>query len=144
MTIVLRNVVVLDSNLVVSAFLNPESVASLALQIAVEHFDIAASHATLAELAGVLKRDKFDRYASKAERISRLEAYAQAVLVFDVQLEVLDCKNPKDNQFLALCTTAKAKVLVTGDKKDLLVMHPYQGTAVLGLRAFVEGFRDYL
>jgi putative PIN family toxin of toxin-antitoxin system len=136
--------VVLDSNLVVSAFLNPEGMASAALQVATEHFDMAASSATLAELADVLKRDKFDRYATKADRITRLEAYAQTVLVFDVQLEVTDCKDLKDNKFLALCTTAGAKALVTGDKKDLLVMHPYQSTAVLGLRAFVDGFAAYL
>ncbi len=139
-----RNTVVLDSNLVVSAFLNPEGMASAALQVAVEHFDVAASSYTLAELADVLKRDKFNRYASKTERIAKLEAYAQTVLVFDVQLQVLDCKDPKDNKFLALCTTAGAKVLVTGDKKDLLVMHPYQNTAVLGLREFVDGYKDYL
>jgi predicted nucleic acid-binding protein len=66
------------------------------------------------------------------------------VLVFDVQLEVNDCNDTKDNKFLALCTTAGAKALVTGDKKDLLVMHPYQNTAVLGLRAFVDGFAVYL
>lgn len=140
----MRHVVVLDSNLVVSAFLNPEGMASTALQVAVEHFDVAASSDTLAELADVLKRDKFNRYASKAERIARLEAYAQTVLVFDVQLQVLDCRDPKDNKFLALCTTARAKVLVTGDKKDLLVLHPYQNTAVLGPRAFVDGFKAYL
>ena len=105
---------------------------------------MAASSATLAELADVLKRDKLDRYASKADRITRLEAYAQTVLVFNVQIEVSDCKDPKDNKFLALCTTANAKALVTGDKKDLLVMHPYQNTAVLGLRAFVDGFKTYL
>ena len=134
----------LDSNLVVSAFVNPEGMASTALQLAVEHFDVAASRATLAELADVLKRDRFDRYCAKADRITRLEAYAQAVLVFDVQLEVSDCKDPKDNKFLALCTTAGAKVLVTGDKKDFLVMHPYQKTAVLRLRAFVDGFTAYL
>lgn len=140
----MRSVVVLDSNLVVSAFLNPEGIASTALQVAIEHFDVAASSATLAELADVLKRNKFDRYSAKADRITRLEAYAQAVLVFDVQLEVTDCKDPKDNKFLALCATAGAKALVTGDKKDLLVMHPYQNTAVLGLRVFVDGFKDYL
>ena len=135
---------VLDSNLVVSAFLNPEGMASAALQVAVANFDVAASSATLAELADVLKRDKFDRYATKADRITRLEAYAQTVLVFDVRLEVTDCKDPKDNKLLALCSTASAKALVTGDKKDLLVMHPYQNTAVLGLRAFVDGFTAYL
>ncbi len=134
----------LDSNLVVSAFLNPEGMASAALQVAVANFDVAASSATLAELADVLKRDKFDRYATKSDRITRLEAYAQTVLVFDVRLEVTDCKDPKDNKFLALCSTAGAKALVTGDKKDLLVMHPYQNTAVLGLRAFVDGFTAYL
>ena len=139
-----RNVVVLDSNLIVSAFLNPEGMASTALQVAVEHFDVAASNDTLAELAEVLKRDKFNRYASKAERIARLEAYAQTVLVFDVQLQVLDCRDLKDNKFLALCMTADAKVLVTGDKKDLLVMHPYKNTSVLGLRAFVDGFGKYV
>jgi uncharacterized protein len=136
--------VVLDSNLVVSAFLNPEGMASTALQVAVEHFDVAASSATLAELADVLKRDKFDRYSAKADRINRLQAYAQTVLVFDVQLEVSDCKDPKDNKFLALCTTANAKVLVTGDKKDLLVMHPYQSTAILSLPAFVDGYQEFL
>ena len=134
----------LDSNLVVSAFLNPEGMASTALQLAVEHFDVAASRATLAELADVLKRDKFDRYCAKVDRITRLEAYAQTVLVFDVQLEFTDCKDPKDNKFLALCTTAGAKALGTGDKKDLLVMHPDQNTAVLDLRAFVDGFTAYL
>ncbi len=139
-----RNKVVLDSNLVVSAFLNPDGMASAALQVAIEHFDVAASGDTLAELADVLKRDKFNRYASKIERIAKLEAYAQTVLVFDVQLQVLDCRDPKDNKFLALCTTANAKVLVTGDKKDLLVMHPYKTTAVLGLRAFVDGYGEYL
>ena len=61
-----------------------------------------------------------------------------------MQLEVTDCKDPKDNKFLALCITAGAKALVTGDKKDLLVMHLYQNTGVLGLRAFVNGFAAYL
>ena len=139
-----RNTVVLDSNLVVSAFLNPDGMASAALQVAIEHFDVAASSDTLAELADVLKREKFNRYASKIERVARLQAYAQTVLVFDVQLQVLDCRDPKDNKFLALCTTANAKVLVTGDKKDLLVMHPNKNTAVLGLRAFVDGYGKYL
>ena len=135
---------VLDSNLVVSAFLNPESMASKALQLAVEHFDVAASRETLAELADVLKRDKFDRYATKVDRITRLEAYAQTVLVFDVLADVTDCKDPKDNKFLALCITAGAKALVTCDTKDLLVMHPYQNTTVVGLRAFMDSFTAYL
>lgn len=139
----LRNVVVLDTNLVVSAFLNPAGTASNALEVALIHFDVAASAATLAELGDVLSRDKFNPYVSKSERIARFEAYAQSVLVFQVMLEVTHCKDPKDDKFLALCSVAQAKVLVTGDKKDLLVMHPYQATAVLGVRDFVDTFADY-
>ena len=30
------------------------------------------------------------------------------------------------------------------NKKHLPVMHPYQGTAVLGVQAFVDGFNDCL
>ena len=66
------------------------------------------------------------------------------MLVFDVVLEAADCKDPKDNKFVALCATANAKMLITGDKRDLLVMHPNRNTDVLGLRAFVDGFTAYL
>ena len=42
---------------------------------------------------------------------------------------VTDCRDPKDNKFLALAIDAGAKTIVTGDK-DLLVMHPYQGITI--------------
>lgn len=140
----LRSVVVFDSNLVVSAFLNPQGTAAQSLQIGLEHFDLACSKETLAELLDVLKRDKFDKYVSKAERAEKLETYALSVRFFDVSIDVTDCKDPKDNKFLALAITAKAKVLVSGDKRDLLSMHPYQGIAVVGLREFVDGFQQYV
>ena len=140
----LRSVVVFDSNLVVSAFLNPQGTAAQSFQIGLEHFDLACSKETLAELLDVLKRDKFDKYVSKAERAEKLETYALSVRFFDVRIDVTDCKDPKDNKFLALAITAKAKVLVSGDKRDLLSMHPYQGIAVVGLREFVDGFQQYV
>ena len=136
-----RSVVIFDSNLVVSAFLNPQGTAAQALQIGLEHFDLACSKETLAELLDVLKRDKFDKYSSKAERAEKLKTYAQSVRFFDVSIDIADCKDPKDNKFLALAITAQAKVLVSGYKRDLLSMHPYQGIAVVGLREFVDGFQ---
>ena len=136
----MRNVVVLDSNLIVSAFLNPKSVAAQALSIGLEHFSVACSKETFAELVDVLARDKFDKYVSKAARAALLELYAQSVLFFDAPVTVADCKDPKDNKFLALALVAEAKVFVSGDKKDLLVLNPYKGIEIIGLRAFVEGY----
>jgi putative PIN family toxin of toxin-antitoxin system len=136
----LRNIVVLDSNLVVSAFLNPRGAAAAALCIAIENFEVVCSKETFAELAEVLQRDKFDRYASKQERLARLQAYAQSVLFYNVPLNVTDCKDPKDNKFLALAVTTHAKALVSGDKKDLVSMNPYLGIPIIGVREFIETY----
>ncbi len=138
------NAIVLDSNLVVSAFLNPHSVAAQALAIGLENFSPVCSREIFAELVDVLALDKFDKYISKNARVALLDLYAQSVQFFDVPLAVTDCKDPKDNKFLALALAAQASVLVTGDKKDLLVMNPYQGVAIMGLREFVDGHARYL
>lgn len=140
----LRKTIILDSNLVVSAFLNPKGISAQALEIGIEHFELACSKETLAELLDVLKRDKFDKYLSKAERAERLEAYAQSVIFFNVLLAVTDCKDPKDNKFLSLAITAQAKVIVSGDKRDLLSMNPYRGVDIIGLRAFVDTYEHYI
>jgi uncharacterized protein len=140
----MRKIVVLDTNLVVSAFLNPEGTASLGLQKALRYFDVATSKETLGELLEVLRRDKFDRYARKEDRAERLSAYSEATLKFSVTEQVTDCKDPKDNQFLALALAAKASLLVTGDKKDLLSMHPYRGIDIVSVRDFVDNFHRYL
>jgi uncharacterized protein len=42
---------------------------------------------------------------------------------------VTDCRDPKDNKFLALALDANAQTIVTGHQ-DLLVMHPYSGVAI--------------
>lgn len=92
---VLRNTVILDSNLIISAFLSPQGTASQALCIAVENFEIACSKETFGELLDVLKRDKFNRYATKKERAERLEAYAQNVVFADVSLDCYGLQRPE-------------------------------------------------
>jgi uncharacterized protein len=140
----MRKIVVLDTNLVVSAFLNPEGTASQGLQKALRYFDLVTSKETLGELLEVLRRDKFDRYARKEDRAERLSAYSDATLKFSVIEQITDCKDPKDNQFLALALAAKASLLVTGDKKDLLSMHPYRDIDIVSVRDFVDKFHRYL
>ncbi len=139
-----RNTIILDSNLVISAFLSPHGAASQALCIAVENFEIACSRETFDELVDVLKRDKFDRYATKKERAERLKLYAQNAIFSEVFLIVTDCKDTKDNKFLALAVTTKAKALVSGDKKDLISMNPYNGIPIIGLREFIETYNQYM
>jgi putative PIN family toxin of toxin-antitoxin system len=138
-----RNLVVLDTNLIISAFILPNSIAAQALEIGLEYFDPVCSKEVLYELLDVIKRDKFAKYATKQELTERLNLYTQAVIFMDVVMEVTDCKDPKDNKFLSLALTSGAKLIVSGDKKDLICMNPYKGVDILRLREFMENFQKY-
>ena len=50
---------------------------------------------------------------------------------------VSECRDPKDNKYLALAHEAQAACIVTGDK-DLLDLHPYRGIAILTPRQFFD------
>lgn len=83
MRALLRNIV-LDTNLIVSAVINPEGAASQGLDIADTHFDIVTSQETLSELIDVLSRDKFDCYASREERKLFAMDYADTAKLVNV------------------------------------------------------------
>lgn len=105
---------------------------------------MAWSKETVEELIDVLKREKFDTYLSKAERAERIQAYAHTIVFFDVTLFVNDCKDQKDNKFLALASTAQARLIVSGDKQDLLSMNPYHGIEIIGVRDFIDNYEKYV
>lgn len=138
-----HNLIVLDTNLIVSALISPKGAASQALVIALNYFNIACSREVLAELVDVIKRDKFDKYASKAIRAEMLATYAQAVRLFEITERVTDCQDPKDNKFLELALSSGSKLIVSGDKRDLLVMNPYRGIEIIGLRTFIDNHQQY-
>lgn len=60
---------------------------------------------------------KFDRCfdSPPLTREQFLELYRAKTLVCEVSEIVMDCRDPKDNKFLALALAAQADVLVTGD-----------------------------
>lgn len=137
-----RTRVVLDTNLVISAFLRPDGGAGQALVKALLHCEVLASAETLRELEMVLGRKKFDRYLSPAQRLDRMQAYRAAVRQVDVHSVVTACQDPKDNKFLALALDAGASMLVSGDKRDLLVMECFQGVRIMSIRAFLGSGPD--
>ena len=136
--------IVLDTNLVVSAFLRPESIAATALEIALIHFEVVYSVETLSELADVLSRKKFDKYLGNDERKLLTKDYAEASLMIRVNTAVLASRDPKDDKFLALAIDAHAMALVTGDKRDLLSLKRLQDIPILGVREFTECYVQLL
>ena len=124
------NRVVVDTGVLISAALRLESVPRRGYFHSWEGLELCASVETLAELERVLYREKFDRYLPLAERLAFLETYRASVEVFEVTLQVADCRDPKDNPFLALALTVEAKLLISSDP-DLYTLNPYRGIPIL-------------
>ena len=102
--------IVIDTGILVSAALRPESVPALALEKALLHFEVCASAETLAELESVLLRDKFDRYAPVSLRQAFVSGLRSHLAMIDVRMTITDCTDPKDNKFLALAETCGAEI----------------------------------
>jgi putative PIN family toxin of toxin-antitoxin system len=136
--------VVVDTSTLVSAALFTGSIPDQALSKALESFDLCLSVATLAELEQVLDRGKFDRYRVRESRHAFVALIRRRMRLFAVDLADLSavdppCRDPKDNQFLALAQVAEADALVSSDE-DLLVLHPWRGIPILTQAEFLARF----
>ena len=121
--------IVFDTNVIISAALFPRSTSARALTLAMTHFQLAQTEATWEEFQKSFARSKFDGYLRDEGRTYFSIRIAQRMSLIQSHTTVTDCRDPKDNKFLALAIDAGAKTIVTGDK-DLLVMHPYQGITI--------------
>ena len=109
--------VVLDTNVVVSAFLVPHSKPATILQLALrQDFDICFNTAILAEYEQVVCRDKF------AGKINRKDVQRFFEIVRDVGVDIVsvesnfDLPDETDRKFYDVAKTANA-YLVTGNAK---------------------------
>lgn len=112
---------VLDTNTLVSRMLLPQGVAGRAVDKALAQGTLLASEATLAELADVLFRPKFDRYVSVADRRQFMALLGGVVRVIPITDRIQVCRDPKDDMLLHVALNGQAQVLVTGDQ-DLRVL----------------------
>ena len=132
--------IVIDTGVLVSAAIRPQSVPALALERALLHYEVCVSQATFAELQDVLRRSKFDRYASPEARQAFVEGLLQHLRMVEVTQRVSDCSDPKDDKFLALALAVNAEMIVASDP-HLTQMHPWRAIPILPPAAFLVGAR---
>lgn len=128
--------IVVDTNVLISAALLPQSVSARAFARAVEEFQMIQSEATLGELIDVIMRPQFVRYLDEERRSRFLFVLAQVSKVIGVQTRVTDCSDPKDNKFLELAIDGNAQLIVSGDS-HLRDLHPFRGIAIVTPREFL-------
>lgn len=109
---------VLDPNVLVSALISPAGPsARLLLDFRAGVFELVTSPHLLSELAELLRREKFRRYATEAEA----DAYVDVLRSESIVVEDPDptpeqlCEDPDDEYLIALARAARVEALVSGD-----------------------------
>lgn len=128
---------VFDTNVLISALLLPVSVPRRALDRALGSGRVLLSLPVLGELNGVLARKRFRTYVDDEDVRRFLGALVRETDWVEVTTKITDCRDPKDNKFLELAVDGGASHVVTGDR-DLLILHPFHGIAILSPAAFLE------
>ena len=84
-----------------------------------------------------LHRIVFDTSTLVSAALVRKHAVLVAVSATDEFNVVPQCRDPKDNQFLALVLACEADALVSSDA-DLLVLHPWRGVPIVTPGDFLD------
>lgn len=129
--------VVIDTNVWISRLLIANSVAARAVDKALDGHEVVVSGALIEELADVLARSKFDKYVSIPDREEFLRRILQVTRLVPVLSEITDCRDPKDNQFLALALDSQSDCIVSGDD-DLTALHPWRGIPIVPPGVFLR------
>jgi putative PIN family toxin of toxin-antitoxin system len=126
---------VLDTNVLVSAVLSPNSVSAKVLNWGEDNGIILYSAATLTELLSVLGRSKFAKYINSDDINGLSVRIRNAWFLVEILKEVKLCRDAKDDKFIEVALNGDASHLITGDA-DLLVLHPIQNIPVINPRTF--------
>lgn len=124
---------VIDTNVLLSGLLWHGQPHMLLEHVRAGTLAMVSSPALLAELADVIGRAKFDAILVRA-RTSREQALAEVRQLAEVieppPLAAPVCRDPDDDEVLALALAAQVDLIVTGDD-DLLVLQDFERIPII-------------
>ncbi len=132
--------VVLDTNTLISGLLWDGKESTLIEKAGNRAIKLFLSHQLLAELEGVLKRDKFSKKLEGKEYTVE-KAVAKIALIAtliepNIKIDVVK-EDPDDNRVLECAVSAEATVIVSGDS-HLLNLENYAGIDILSSTDFMN------
>jgi putative PIN family toxin of toxin-antitoxin system len=127
--------VVIDTNILVSALLQPEGLPAAVLTLAFSgDVQLCISEAIYAEYDEVVRRPRFKRSADVIEgmlrSIRKLGHWVTPSILVD------ECTDPDDNMFLECAQAAAADYVVTGNLRHF--PERWKKTKVVGARELIE------
>jgi uncharacterized protein len=129
--------IILDTNTFVSGIIFKGDLLRRLVNFSVDEYRLVFSNETWDELAEVFQREKFEENLPLGTRLSVLAYLATRVTVINPTSIITDCRDPKDNKFLALALDAKVETIVSGDG-DLKTLDPWRGIRILSPEAFAR------
>ena len=130
--------VVLDTNILLSAYISPHGKTANAFYYCAEFCTILMSPETLTEFTRKIYHRKFDRYDQHQRRKEYITNVLQLVDMTETSSVLHVSPDPKDNIFLALAVDGRADYLVSGDKKHLQMLQNYQGISIVSPASFLS------
>ena len=129
--------VVIDTNVFVSFFLRRGSTPWRVVRDVLECGELLVSDDTLAELAEVLRRPKFDRYVSRALREEFLDTLPEFATRVAITERIKACQDSQDDKFLEAAVNGQADFLATGDRA-LLAMKSFRSVVIVSPSAYLR------
>ena len=133
--------VVLDTNILISAFLSDKGSPYKALNLWFEgEYELVTSEWQIEEFR---KSTRYERIRERIETalVGRFINLLREEAIIVTNLPVLDVSSdPDDNPIIATAIKGEAQYLVTGDKGDLLNMQKVQTVRILAVNDFVALF----
>lgn len=127
--------VVVDTNVLVSAFIDNGKPRKLVLKLLEEH-TIILSRQMLTELADVLTRDKFSVKSTQVDRFLSILMRKSKIVPADPHFKVIS-EDPDDDVVLSTAYKGKANYIVTGDR-HLLNLKEFKRTKIVKVTQLLE------
>jgi putative PIN family toxin of toxin-antitoxin system len=131
--------VILDTNLWIS-FLITKNHTDIDDLIIEGKIHLIFSPELIEEFLTVTSRPKFKKYFRKQDIEELLEIFDTYATLVNVNLEITECRDPKDNFLLSLAVESKADYLITGDQ-DLLTLKKIRKTKILTWKDFINNLK---
>jgi len=121
---------ILDTNILVSAFVFKSETASIVVRHAAKKHTLLFSESTFKELKSTLLKPKFAELVELPTISSFIINLVRIGEFIKPKEKITVCRDPKDNMYLELAVAGNADCIVSSDK-DLLVLNPFRGIKII-------------